>query len=173
MDEYVVLVDEHDHEVGVQEKLRAHVAGQLHRAFSAFVFNAEGHLLLQQRSRDKYHTGGCWSNTCCSHPRPDEPVKQAAQRRLQEEMGFTCELTPAFSFVYEAELGTLVEHEYDHVLVGYFDRDPAPNPREVANWRWISPDALRSEVERHPTHFTPWFRLSFERVLEHVADPKT
>lgn len=167
MSEYVVLVNERDEEVGVQEKLRAHVEGKLHRAFSVFVFNEQGQLLLQQRHPAKYHSGGLWSNTCCSHPRPGEPVAEAAQRRLQEEMGIACALDRRFGFVYRSRLdGGLYEHEYDHVFVGRYDGAPAPHCDEVAHWRWVHPEALRADVAAHPGRYTYWFRLVYERVLE-------
>lgn len=170
MQDKVVLVNEQDEAVGVEDKLQAHVAGVLHRAFSVFVFNARGDLLLQQRHPAKYHSGGLWSNTCCSHPRPGETVEAAAQRRLHEEMGFTCPLHRLFGFVYRARLdGGLYEHEYDHVFVGRFDGTPAPDAAEVAAWRWIAPEALRRDVHAHPEHYTYWFRLVLDRVLEHEA----
>src|ERR671913_2483251 len=137
--EEVILVDEHDRVVGAGEKLRAHREGALHRAFSVFVFDAGGRLLLQKRAREKYHSGGLWSNTACGHPRPGEPTATAARRRLREEMSLDCELREAFEFVYRAELdGALVEHEYDHVFVGTHEGDPAPDPSEVAGWRWVT-----------------------------------
>lgn len=165
VNEYVILVDERDEEVGVQEKLQAHREGTLHRAFSVFVFNAEGDLLLQQRQRDKYHSGGLWSNTCCSHPRPGEPVETAARRRLQEEMGFQCDVQHLFGFVYRAALDGVVEHEYDHVFVGRYDGDPVPDEAEVAGWRWAAPAPLQKDVARHPERYTYWFRQALGRVL--------
>ena len=170
MEEQVVLVNEQDEAVGVAEKLHAHVEGVLHRAFSVFVFNDRGELLLQQRHPAKYHSGGLWSNTCCSHPRPGEPVEVAAQRRLQEEMGFVCPVRRLFGFVYRAEFAEgLVEHEYDHVFVGRFDGRPVPDAAEVADWRWIAPDALRQDVHAHPERYTYWFRLVLDRVLKRAS----
>ena len=167
MDEYVVLVNERDEEVGVREKLQAHLDGTLHRAISVFLFNDEGDLLLQQRHPDKYHSGGLWSNTCCSHPRPDEPIEAAAQRRLQEEMGVVCDLQRVFGFVYRSKLDLhLYEHEYDHVFVGLFNGTPAPNQAEVTSWRWATTDALRKDVAEHPDWYTYWFRLVLDRVLK-------
>src|SRR5919205_4313288 len=125
--EELILVDAQDRELGVKEKLQAHVEGALHRAVSVFVFDGGGRLLLQKRAPTKYHSAGLWSNTACGHPRPGESTLAAARRRLREEMGFDCELREAFQFLYRAELdGELVEHEYDHVFVGVHDRDPAP-----------------------------------------------
>ncbi len=166
MEEYVVLVNERDEALGVAEKLRVHREGTLHRAFSVFVFNTEGSLLLQQRHPAKYHSGGLWSNTCCSHPRPGEAVAAAARRRLQEEMGFDCELRRVFGFVYRVRFdGDLSEHEYDHVFVGLFDGSPVPDAAEVAAWRWVRPEALRRDVARRPDRYTYWFRLALDRVL--------
>lgn len=173
MDEYVVLVNEQDEEVGLKEKVQAHVEGVLHRAFSVFVFNTEGALLLQQRHPDKYHSGGLWSNTCCSHPRPGEPVEAAVRRRLNEEMGITCDVQRAFGFVYKSALDRgLYEHEYDHVFIGRYDDDPSPNPQEVAHWRWAAPEALRQDVAAHPERYTYWFRLVLDRVLGGLVMPK-
>ena len=163
--EQVVLVDEDDREVGVAPKLDAHVRGVLHRAFSVFVLNARGELLLQRRADAKYHSGGLWTNTCCGHPRPGEPVADAARRRLAEEMGFDCALASLGSFVYRAEVGPLTEHELDHVFIGHHERDPSPDPDEVADWRWQDVDATIAEARAHPDRFTPWFALALEELL--------
>ena len=158
--EQVVLVDEADAETGTLEKLQAHVEGRLHRALSVFVFNADGDVLLQRRAASKYHSGGQWTNTCCSHPRPGEPVAAAARRRLREEMGFECDLAPAFAFTYRAEVGGgLVEHELDHVFVGRWEGAPAPDPDEVDGWRWASLDDLARDAAAHPDAYTPWLRM--------------
>ncbi len=163
----VVLVDEKNEAVGTAEKLRAHTEGWCHRALSAFIFDEAGRLLLQQRAAGKYHSGGLWSNTCCSHPRPDEPPRAAARRRLHEEMGFTCTLTPAFHFTYQAPVGPdLIEHEYDHVFVGVADEMTVqPNAAEVADWTWMSPASLRADVAAHPDRYTVWFRRLLDRAL--------
>lgn len=164
MEERVVLVDENDAEVGTLEKQRAHQEGRLHRAFSVFVLNSRGEMLLQRRAAAKYHSPGLWTNTCCSHPRPGEPVDAAARRRLREEMGIDCALTPLFAFTYRAQVGPgLVEHEYDHVFVARHDGDPAPSPDEVDGWRWVPVDQVAREVREHPDAFTPWFRVVFAR----------
>lgn len=168
MQEHVILVDPRDQEIGTADKLQAHADGLLHRAFSVFIFDVRGQLLLQQRHPDKYHSGGLWSNTCCSHPRPGETVAQAATRRLQEEMGLHSELKAAFSFTYKVRLGDLWEHEYDHVLLGSCDRAPVPDPREVSDWRWITPDALMADVDSRPERYTYWFRQIYRRVLAHA-----
>jgi isopentenyl-diphosphate delta-isomerase len=165
MAEQVILVDQNDIEVGTAEKLAAHAEGQLHRAFSVFVMNAGGALLMQKRSGSKYHSGGLWSNTCCSHPRPGETIAAAAHRRLQEEMGFDCELRPAFSFTYCAPVSNgLIEHELDHVLFGRFDGEPRPDPGEVDAWRWASFPELRAQVGVHPERFSIWLRIALEEL---------
>ena len=175
MTERVILVTPDDVPVGVHAKHGAHVAGLLHRAFSLFVFDTSGRMLLQQRAWDKYHSGGLWSNTCCSHPRPGESTAAAVQRRVFEEMGFHCPMRTAFSFVYRADVGGgLIEHEYDHVFVGRFDGDPAPDPVEVADWRWISPAELDREARAYPGRFTYWFHIAWAElrargVLQHPA----
>jgi isopentenyl-diphosphate Delta-isomerase len=163
----VILVDADDTPIGVEDKLRAHREGRLHRAFSVFVLNTAGDVMLQRRAFDKYHSGGLWSNTCCSHPRPGENTVAAAHRRLREEMGFDCPLRPLYRFTYRAELdGGMIEHECDHVLVGRFDGAPAPDPVEVADWRWASPAAIAYALETEPAAFTYWFRIAFDRLLE-------
>lgn len=165
----VVLVDAHDVPVGLAEKLEAHQQGWLHRAFSVFVFDSDGRLLLQQRNVDKYHSGGLWSNTCCSHPWPEEPVAEAAQRRLREEMGFQCPLQPAFRFTYRAVLSdTMIEHEYDHVFIGHATPEVRPDANEVQDWTWIAPDVLLDDMAAHPERYTAWFRMCVERVLRHA-----
>lgn len=165
-EERVILVDERDNEIGTVEKLRAHREGRLHRAFSVFLFNSAGQMLLQRRAGAKYHSGGLWTNTCCSHPRPGEPTVEAARRRLREEMGLQCELEPTFTFTYRAELDDgLWEHELDHVFVGRTDQEPAPDPDEVEGWRWSEVDQVARDVEEHPERFTVWFRIAFAEVV--------
>jgi isopentenyl-diphosphate delta-isomerase len=164
--EYVILVDEQDNDIGVMEKLRAHREGKLHRAFSIFIFNAKNELLLQQRALDKYHSGGLWTNTCCSHPRPHETVKDAAHWRLFEEMGIACELSIKTSFIYQTPFENgLTEHELDYVLTGTIHTDPVINPAEVNAFRWLSMEAVRKEVALHPEHYTSWFKIALERVF--------
>lgn len=161
MEEQVVLVDHEDRELGVCGKLEAHQKGLLHRAFSIVIFNAAHQMLLQRRARGKYHSAGLWSNACCSHPRPQERLQDAAHRRLEEEFGFDCPLDPAFSFVYRAALGQgLFEHEFDHVFIGTYDGHiHSPNPEEIDSWRWVDMDALHEELLAHPERFTAWFQL--------------
>ena len=170
MQEHVILVDRVGREIGTEEKLKAHREGKLHRAFSIFIFNRLGELLLQKRSKTKYHSGGLWTNTCCSHPRLGESDYCAARRRLNEEMGFDCELTELFSFIYHAELeNSLFEHELDFVFVGRYDGQPVPNPDEVDDWKWMDVEKLRREVRENPERYTYWFRLILNRVLEQAV----
>ncbi len=168
--EYVVLVDENDREIGIEEKIKAHEnGGKLHRAFSIFIFNKNGKMLLQRRALTKYHAPGLWSNTCCSHPRPGEEVEKAAHRRLREEMGFDCELKWLFATIYKADVGNgLTEWEYDHVFIGTFDGEPEPNPEEVCEWKWISIEELVEDVKKKPEKYTPWFRILLPKVLDFI-----
>jgi isopentenyl-diphosphate Delta-isomerase len=165
MNEQVILVDSNDTPVGVCEKQAAHEAGVLHRAFSVFLFDGSGRMLLQRRASAKYHSGGLWSNTCCSHPQPGEDTVAAAQRRLAEEMGIDCRVDSLFSFVYRAPVGNgLVEHEYDHVFTGRFDGQPVPDTAEVEDWRWITYGELRRMLRERPHEFTTWFRIAFDEM---------
>jgi isopentenyl-diphosphate Delta-isomerase len=165
-EEKVVLVDEMDSETGIASKLEAHQLGLLHRAFSVFVFNSAGQMMLQKRAWDKYHSRGLWSNTCCSHPRPGEEVRAAAHRRLMEEMGFDCQLNFSFLLHYNADLDTgLVEHELDHIFVGQFEGQPQINSQEVADWKWVTEAEIQEEFATHPEQFTPWFRLVADKVF--------
>ena len=155
----VILVDESDRQIGLMEKMEAHLKGRLHRAISIFLFNEKGETLIQQRAFSKYHCPGLWSNTCCSHPYPGETPQAAAERRLFEEMGIQCELKWAFPFLYKAEVGKgLIEHEYDHVFIGRFEGEAVPNPLEVEATKWVSPKTLLEEFEKTPEKYTVWFR---------------
>lgn len=168
--EHVVLVDENNKELGVMGKLEAHEKGLLHRAFSVFVFNNQGQLLLQQRAFSKYHSGGLWTNTCCSHPMANEKTMQAAHRRLQEEMGFDCELTERFSFLYKAPFQNgLTEHELDFVYTGVFNNEPNFNTDEVAATKWLSIEQIQNDLEQNPENYTAWFKIVFEEYLHHLA----
>ena len=168
--ENVVLVDEQDNEIGVGEKLITHLQGKLHRAVSIFLFNGQGQMLLQQRAHSKYHSGGLWTNTCCSHPRPNELTLDAAKRRLWEVMGIRCELTKAFDFIYKAPLDNMItEYEFDHVFIGQFDGKPNPNPEEACDWKWIDPEKLEQDVLKHPQHYTFWFKMILQKVLRFDA----
>lgn len=160
IEEQVILVDDNDTEIGAMPKMEAHRLGVLHRAFSVFVFNSKGEMLLQRRASGKYHSAGLWSNTCCSHPRPGELVGDAAVRRLKEEMGMVCKVKEIFSFIYNARLSNdLIEHEYDHVFMGTSDTLPFPNGQEVCEWVYLSPEVVVGEIERYPENYTAWFKL--------------
>jgi isopentenyl-diphosphate delta-isomerase len=170
-DDHVILVDEADRPVGVERKLPAHEnGGKLHRAFSVFIFNRSGQMLIQRRADAKYHFGGLWTNACCSHPRRGRTLVESARARLREEFGFDVPLEERFSFVYRAEdpASGLTEHEFDHVLVGYFDGEPQPNPDEIGAWRWVEPRELMDDVDRSPERYTPWFKLVLRRVLDEI-----
>lgn len=165
MGDVVILVDNNDVPLGVMDKMEAHERGVLHRAFSVFLYNSVGELMLQRRALSKYHSGGLWTNTCCSHPRPGESVLEAGRRRLGEEMGMSANLSEAFSFIYEAELDNgLTEHELDHVLIGQAEEQPVINPDEVAEWKFMHPDEVRADMAQHPEKYTAWFRICFEEV---------
>jgi isopentenyl-diphosphate delta-isomerase len=173
MNEQVILVDEKDGEIGAMEKLAAHQnGGALHRAFSIFIFNEQGKMLLQQRSAGKYHFGGLWTNACCSHPRPGEKTADAAQRRLREEFNFGTPLQKLFSFAYQAhdEKSGLTEREFDHVFIGNWNGAPQPNADEIGDWKWIEVAELRADIAKSPARYTPWFRIVLEQVLEHFAN---
>lgn len=165
-EEEVILVDKHDVEQGTMEKMEAHKnGGTLHRAFSVFVFNTKGELLLQRRALHKYHSGGLWTNTCCSHPRPGETVREAGHRRLEEEMGMQCKLVELFSFEYKAELdGGMTEWELDHVLLGLSDKEPSINEEEVAEFKYMPLDEIDENLNKNPQNYTEWFKICFERV---------
>lgn len=169
----VVLVDMQGEILGYEEKLKAHQEGKLHQAFSIFIFNSQGQMLLQQRAFSKYHFAGLWSNTCCSHPFPEENIAQAAHRRLQEEMGFDAPLTQVFSFVYKATdvRSGLTEHELDYVFTGLYDGVVLPDTREIHAFRWIAPHALSKELAGKPDDFTVWFKIAIDKLIEHKVFP--
>ena len=164
MEEQVILVDEQDNPIGLMPKLEAHQKAVLHRAFSVFIFNDKGELMLQQRAKHKYHSPGLWTNTCCSHQREGESNVQAGKRRLQEEMGFTTELREVTSFIYKAPFDNgLTEHEFDHVLLGYYEDDPEINPDEVASWKWMPLEEVKNDIDNHPDIYTVWFVIIFTK----------
>ena len=166
--EYVILVNNNDQSLGAMEKMEAHEKGVMHRAISVFVFNNAGEMLLQKRADEKYHSAGLWSNTACSHPRTNEKPRDAAHRRLIEEMGFDCDIDEAFSFVYKANVGeSLTEHEYDHVFIGYCDVEPTPNPDEVGDWKYVDFDWLIKDIDENPDDYTVWFKIALEEVKKH------
>ncbi|WP_285008552.1 isopentenyl-diphosphate Delta-isomerase [Pedobacter faecalis] len=168
MTEEVILVDEQDNAIGTMQKMEAHELGKLHRAFSVFVFNSRGELLLQQRALDKYHSGGKWTNTCCSHPRSGEDTIDAANRRLMEEMGLNTSLEHVFSFMYHAPVNErLSENEFDHVFFGVSDALPEPDADEVADYRYVMMDELAADLTDHPDRYTEWLKICFNRVTDH------
>lgn len=165
----VILVDERDIAIGVMEKMEAHQKGALHRAFSIFLFNGKGEMLLQRRALAKYHSPGLWTNTCCSHPMHGESIEVAADRRLREEMGMTCTMYKAFDFIYKAELeNDLIEHEFDHVLFGTTNEPPVINPEEVSEWKWIPVYDVYIDVQLNPARYTEWFKIALPEVMTHV-----
>lgn len=167
MEEQVVLVDHQDNPLGIIDKMEAHTLGLLHRAFSVFIFNSKGELLLQQRAIDKYHSGGKWTNTCCSHPKPFEETELAAHRRLKEEMGMECALEYGFNFTYKAEFdNSLIEHEFDHVYFGKSDHLPLVNTDEVASFKYMNLEDLAADLNEHPDLYTPWLRICFDNILD-------
>lgn len=168
--ESVVLVDESDVAIGTADKLEAHRSGMLHRAFSVVVVSPWGELLLQQRAMTKYHSAGLWSNACCGHPRPGEDTLAAAHRRLREEMGIECALTPCGALTYRAQLaGSIVEHEYDHVFIGLFNGEPGPDPDEVMSWRWSGARSVLLSVSAEPDRYTAWLPLVLPKALRRVS----
>jgi isopentenyl-diphosphate delta-isomerase len=161
MSTQVILVNENDEEVGAMDKLEAHRQARLHRAFSIFIFNDEGHMLLQQRATHKYHSGGLWTNACCSHPAPGEATHNAAGRRLQEEMGFSAPITKIFDFTYRAEFENgLTEHEFDHVFLGLYNGPVNPDPAEVQDYRFADLDNIKQSMQQEPGAFTAWFHIA-------------
>jgi isopentenyl-diphosphate Delta-isomerase len=164
--EEVILVNEKDEAIGTMEKLEVHEKGLLHRAFSVFIFNTKGEMLLQRRAMDKYHSPGLWTNACCSHPRPGEETLKAAQRRLQEEMGISTELSHKTSFTYRSEFGNgLTEHEFDHVFTGDINTDPVINKAEVMEFAWSSIQDIKKSIITSPGNYTSWFRIAMEKVF--------
>ncbi len=163
--EEVILVDENDNVVGSMEKMEAHIKGAMHRAFSVFIFNSRGEMLLQQRAVSKYHSAGLWSNACCSHPYPGEDIEMAAQRRLNEEMGFRTSLEKSFDFVYKASFGNkLIENEFDHVLVGMYDGEININPQEVNDYSFESIKEIKQALKKKPEKYTAWFHIAFPKI---------
>ena len=171
--EYVILVNNNDQPLGAMEKMEAHEKGVMHRAFSVFVYNSEGKMLLQKRADSKYHSPGLWSNTACSHPRTGEKTDDAAHRRMMEEMGFDCDLEKAFTFIYKADVGEgLVEHEFDHVFIGNSNQTPKPDPEEVEDWKYVDFDWLVRDVINNPDEYTVWFRIALEQVKNHMKSKR-
>ncbi|MFV0539896.1 MAG: isopentenyl-diphosphate Delta-isomerase [Aestuariibaculum sp.] len=168
-EERVILVNENDEQIGTMPKMEAHEKALLHRAFSVFIFNSENELMLQQRAAHKYHSPSLWTNTCCSHQREDENNIEAGKRRLKEEMGFETELKEVTSFVYKAPFDNgLTEHEYDHVMIGYYNDVPHINPDEVEAWKWMGLEAVKSDILKRPELYTEWFKIIFDKFYEHI-----
>jgi len=165
----VILVNRQDEELGTMPKIEAHQKALLHRAFSVFVMNRKGEVMLQQRAPNKYHSPNLWTNTCCSHQRLGESNIEAGMRRLKEEMGFRTELKEIFSFIYKAPFENgLTEHEFDHVLLGYYEGEPHINPGEVANWKWMLSEDIKMDMEANTSSYTTWFRIIFSRFYDHI-----
>lgn len=165
----VILVDENDNQVGLMPKLEAHQKGLLHRAFSVFIFNKDYKLLLQKRALSKYHSGGLWTNTCCSHPREDEDILDAANRRLYEEMGIKTSLRKVYDFIYKAELdNNLIENEFDHVFYGLYDGNPTLNPNEASDFKWIDMHSLNLDIKDNPQDYTVWFKIAFDYFYKYL-----
>jgi len=155
------------------EKMEAHRKGLLHRAFSIFIFNSAGEMLLHKRADGKYHCGGMWTNAVCSHPRPEENQSSALKRKMRQEMGFSTEVSKAFDLTYRSNLDNgLIEHEYDEVFYGLYDGELSPNPEEVQAYRYSSIQEIREEIRLNPDLFTPWFKLLFERMSKHYSTLK-
>ncbi|MFN5183634.1 MAG: isopentenyl-diphosphate Delta-isomerase [Bacteroidota bacterium] len=164
----VILVDNNDFELGTMEKIEAHEKGLLHRAISVFIFNSDGKMLLQRRAKHKYHSGGLWTNTCCSHPYPGEKIMNAAKRRLKEEMGMECELTSAFSFIYKVNLDKgMTEHELDHVFIGTTNSTPEINREEVEDFKYLSIEETEKLIRSNPEDFTEWFKIALNQTIFH------
>ena len=166
MKNMVLLVDEEDNVIGEEEKIKAHQnGGKLHRAFSILIYNDKGEMMLQKRAKSKYHFGGLWTNACCSHPKPGEPINQTIHSKLMQEMGFDTELNEVFSFIYKADFDNgLTEYEFDHVFVGKYDREPKINPEEADDWKWIGMEKLNQDVLENPEKYTPWFKIILEKI---------
>ena len=168
-EEQVILVNQDNEQIGTMPKMEAHEKAVLHRAFSVFIVNDNGDIMLQQRAASKYHSPLLWTNTCCSHQRVGESNIEAGKRRLQEEMGFQAELKELFSFIYKAPFDNgLTEHEYDHVMVGSFNSEPNINPDEVEAWKWMSPEAVKEDISKNPNDYTAWFKIIFDKFYEHL-----
>lgn len=166
----VILVDRLDNETGTMEKMQAHRTPQLHRAFSVFIFNSRGKMLLQRRALNKYHSAGLWTNTCCSHPYPGEKTEDAAIRRTLEEMGFTTPLSRAFDFIYQANFDNgLTEYEFDHVFIGEYDGDVCINTDEVESYCYKSFDEIKSDLHQTPWMYTEWFKIALPKLEAFMA----
>ncbi len=172
-EEQVILVNESDEPIGLMGKMEAHEKALLHRAFSVFILNDKNELMLQQRAAEKYHSPLLWTNTCCSHQRDGETNIQAGQRRLQEEMGFSVPLKELFNFIYKAPFDNgLTEHEFDHVMVGYYNDDPEVNPEEVGEWKWMTIEDVKTDMDQQPDVYTAWFKVIFSKFYHFIEAQK-
>ena len=168
-EENVILVNEKDEKIGLMPKMEAHEKAVLHRAFSVFIFNDRNELMLQQRAEEKYHSPKLWTNTCCSHQRDGESNIEAGTRRLHEEMGFVTPLREVGSFIYKAPFDNgLTEHEYDHIMIGYYNEDPIVNPDEVASFKWMTLEDIKTDIACHPQEYTEWFKIIFDKFYETI-----
>lgn len=170
IEDKVILVDVNDNQIGLMPKLEAHEKGVLHRAFSVFIFNNNGELMLQKRALTKYHSPGLWTNTCCSHQREGESNIYSAKRRLSEEMGFVTELQEKTSFIYKAKFDNgLIEHELDHIIVGNYNQSPIINSFEVDSWKWMSMEDIKNNIKDQPYNYTAWFKIIFEKYYKYIS----
>ena len=171
MNDYVILVDENNNQIGLEEKILAHKKNLLHRAFSIFIFNDSFEILLQKRAPNKYHSGNLWTNTCCSHPLENLSLVESAKKRLVEEMGIKANLNEVFSFIYQAEFANgLSEYEYDHVLFGISNNQPILNPDEAIDYKWIKISDLKSKIEKNPGNFTVWLQIMINNYFKYFED---
>lgn len=164
----IILVNKRDKQIGTEEKIKAHREGKLHRAFSIFIFNSKGELLIQRRAKTKYHAPGLWANTCCSHPRPGKNLKTEAEKRLKEEMGIICNIKEVFSTIYNTKnekYGGLFEHEFDHIFIGKSNANPNPDKEEVEDWKWIKTGELKKDIKKNPKKYASWFKLIMKKIL--------
>ncbi len=169
MEENVILVDKNDTQIGLMSKLDAHKKGILHRAFSVFVLNNNNEIMLQKRAYNKYHSGGLWTNTCCSHQREGENSIEAGKRRLLEEMGFETELKIITSFIYKVEFENgLTEHELDYLLIGKYLKSPVINRQEVADWKWMKVELIADDIKLNPNNYTSWFKIIFDKFQNKI-----
>ena len=171
MNDYVILVDENNNQIGIEEKILAHKKNLLHRAFSIFIFNDSFEILLQKRAPNKYHSGNLWTNTCCSHPLENLSLVESAKKRLIEEMGIKANLNEVFSFIYQAEFDNgLFEYEYDHVLFGISNNKPILNPDEAIDYKWIKISDLKAQIEKNPGNFTVWLQIMINNYFKYFED---
>lgn len=166
----LILVDKNDKEIGYEEKEDCHfIPAKLHRAFSLFIFNKSGQILIQKRGNLKKTWPGFWTNACCSHPEKDESLEEATKRRLREELGFTCGLKHLFSFHYKAHYDKKYgENEIDHVFLGTYDGKVKPNKDEIEDWKFITIEKLREDIKNHPETYTPWFKKALPKVIDYI-----